>query len=64
MAPQPGIIEAFLAQLGNMSTPVETAILLSYGTDREVYLYMYIYSKWDLTDFSHLKALKENAAFC
>jgi hypothetical protein len=59
MAPQPGIVEAFLAQLGNMSTPVETAILPSYGTDREVY----IYTKWDLNDFSHLKALKENTAF-
>ncbi len=38
MAPQPGIIEAFLAQLGNMTTTVETAVLPSYGTDREVYI--------------------------
>jgi hypothetical protein len=37
MAPQPGIIEAFLAQLGNMTSLVETAVLPSYGTDREVY---------------------------
>jgi hypothetical protein len=43
MAPQPGIIEAFLAQLGNMTTTVETAVLPSYGTDREVYIYIYIF---------------------
>ncbi len=41
MAPQPGILEAFLAQLGNMTTPVETAVLPTYGTDREVYIYIY-----------------------
>jgi hypothetical protein len=40
MAPQPGIIEAFLAQLGNMTSPVETAVLPTYGTDREVYKYL------------------------
>jgi hypothetical protein len=40
MAPQPGIIEAILAQLGNMTSPVETAVLPAYGTDREVYLYL------------------------
>jgi hypothetical protein len=39
MAPQPGIIEAFLAQLGNMTAPAETAVLPSYGTDREVLEY-------------------------
>jgi hypothetical protein len=39
MAPQPGIVEAFLAQLGNMTTPVETPVLPAYGTDREVYEY-------------------------
>jgi hypothetical protein len=40
MAPQPGIVEAILAQLGNMTSPVETAVLPSYGTDREVYIYL------------------------
>jgi hypothetical protein len=55
MAPQPGIVEAFLAQLGNMTTTVETAVLPSYGTDREVY----IYTKWDLKDFSYSNELKE-----
>jgi hypothetical protein len=36
MAPQPGIVEAFLAQLANMNRSEERAILPAYGTDREV----------------------------
>jgi hypothetical protein len=45
MAPQPGIVEAFLAQLGNMTPPAETAVLPSYGTDREVLEYFFFRPK-------------------
>jgi hypothetical protein len=54
MAPQPGIIEAFLSQLGNMSSMTETAILPTYGTDREVQTY--IFYKWGGTKFKVSKA--------
>jgi hypothetical protein len=36
MAPQPGIIEAFLAQLAGQNSSAETAVAPMYGTDREV----------------------------
>ncbi len=36
MAPQPGIIEAFLAQLAGQNNSAETAVAPMYGTDREV----------------------------
>jgi hypothetical protein len=36
MAPQPGIIEAFMAQLANWNQSTTNAVVPTYGTDREV----------------------------
>jgi hypothetical protein len=38
MATQPGLVEALLAQLANFTEPMTTAVMPSYGTDREVVL--------------------------
>jgi hypothetical protein len=39
MADQPSIIEALMAQLSDLADPITTAIIPTYGTDREVIAY-------------------------